>query len=100
MACRGATVLFVLTNNALPRQKGGAEIVAAARNVDVATAIVNGIWVVRADVAGEAGGLTSDGSSAIVDPKGSVVRSAVTRREGVIAAAVDEASRPAARGEI
>jgi hypothetical protein len=52
MASRGATVLFVPSNNALSPQKGGAEIVAEARRVDVATAIANGMWVIRADVAG------------------------------------------------
>jgi 5-aminopentanamidase len=89
MASRRATMLFVPSNNALPVRKGGAEIVAEARRVDVATAIANGMWVIRAAVAGQAAELTSHGSSAIVDPKGTVIRSALTLSEAVIAAAVE-----------
>ena len=63
-----------------------------ARKVDVVTAIANGIWVIRADVAGQAAALTSHGSSAIVDPKGTVVRSALALSEDVIAAAVEMTS--------
>src|SRR5262249_10876465 len=59
MASRGATVLFVPTNNALPARKGGAELVTQARSVDVATAIANEMWVIRADVAGQAAQLMS-----------------------------------------
>jgi len=86
VASRGATVLFVPSNNALPPQKGGAEIVAEARKVDAATAIANGMWVVRADVAGQSARLMCHGSSAIIDPKGTVVRSALALREELIAA--------------
>jgi predicted amidohydrolase len=96
MASRGATVLFVPSNNALSAQKGGAEIVAEARRVDVATAIANGMWVIRADVAGQTAELTSHGSSAIVDPKGTVVRTAVALSEDVIAATIEVTSRIAA----
>jgi predicted amidohydrolase len=92
MASHGATMLFVPSNNALPPGKGGAEIVAEARRVDVATAIANGMWVIRADVAGQTAELRSHGSSAIVDPKGTVVRSAVALREDVIAATVEVSS--------
>ncbi len=99
MAFRGATVLFVPSNNALPPRKGGAEIVTEARRVDVATAIANGMWVIRADVAGRAAHLTSHGSSAIVDPQGIVVRSALTLNEDMIAATVDVTSRTAAGQE-
>jgi predicted amidohydrolase len=77
MAARGAMALFVPSNNALPPRKGGAELMTAARRVDVATAIANAMWVIRADVAGQAAELTSHGSSAIVDPQGTVVRSAL-----------------------
>jgi predicted amidohydrolase len=99
MASRGATVLFVPTNNALPPLKCGGEIVAEARRVDVATAIANGMWVIRADVAGQAAELTSHGSSAIVDPKGTAIRSALALSEGVIAAEVELTSRMATGGE-
>jgi predicted amidohydrolase len=93
MASRGATVLFVPSNNALSPPKGGGEIVAEARRVDVATAIANGMWVIRADVAGQTAELTSHGSSAIVDPKGTVVRTPVALSEDVIAAAIEVTSR-------
>jgi len=99
MASRGATVLFVPTNNALPPPTGGPEIVAEARRVDVATAVAHGMWVIRADVAGQAAELTSHGSSAIVDPKGTVIRSALALNEDVIAAAVDVTSRTATGGD-
>ena len=88
MASRGATALFVPSNNALPPRKGGAELVTEARKVDVATAIANEMWVIRADVAGQADALTSHGSSAIVDPKGTVIASALALSEEMIAADV------------
>jgi predicted amidohydrolase len=99
MASRGATALFVPSNNALPPRKGGAELVTEARTVDVATAIANEMWVIRADVAGQAAELTSHGSSAIIDPKGTVVRSALPLSEDVIAAAIDVTSRTAVGDE-
>lgn len=74
MAAQGATVLFVPTNNALPPEK--ADVVDDARTVDLALARENGVWVVRADVAGRADGRVSYGSSAIVAPGGRMLRSA------------------------
>lgn len=74
MVARGAAALFIPTNNGLPPAK--AEVVEDARRVDVALAAENRAWVIRADVAGQSGGLVSYGSSAIVDPDGGVVRSA------------------------
>ena len=99
MASRGATALFVPSNNALPRRKGGAELVTEARRVDVATAIANDMWVIRADVAGQTAELTSHGSSAIVDPTGTVVRSTLALSEDVIAAAIEVTSRIAVGDE-
>ena len=99
MASRGATALFVPSNNALPAAKGGAELVTEARRVDVATATTNRMWVIRADVAGSADALTSHGSSAIVDPKGTVVRSAKPLSEEVIAAAIEATSAAAVADE-
>jgi predicted amidohydrolase len=93
MASRGATVLFVPSNNALSHQKGSAEIVSEARRVDVATAVANGMWVIRADVAGQTAGLTSHGSSAIVDPNGTVVRTAVALNEDLIALCLPAVAR-------
>jgi predicted amidohydrolase len=76
LASRGAQVLFVPTNNALPASKASTEIVAEARACDVALASESGCWVVRADVAGESGGLRSEGSSAITSPAGITVSTA------------------------
>jgi predicted amidohydrolase len=87
MARQGATVLFIPTNNGLPRSKARPERVAeAARSEDVARATENGVWIVRADVAGEAGDLVSCGSTEIVAPDGAVVASAQPFRAGLIVA--------------
>ena len=69
----GATVLFVPSNNALPRSRNCEGLVEEARQCDTARATESGLWIVRADVAGEAGGLASAGSSAIVRPDGTLV---------------------------
>lgn len=63
---RGATALFVPTNNALSPSKGGAELVEDARRTDIGLAAQNRVSVIRADVAGRADGLESHGSSGIV----------------------------------
>ena len=88
MAAQGATALFVPTNNGLPRKRAGAELVARARNVDIATAVEYHMWVIRADVAGQNGDLVSYGSSGIVDPEGTVVRSAQELIEDLIVAEI------------
>jgi predicted amidohydrolase len=84
LASRGARVLFVPTNNALPEFKASTEIVAEARACDVALAAANGCWVVRADVAGVAGGLRSEGSSAITSPAGETVSTARSLDEDLL----------------
>jgi predicted amidohydrolase len=89
MAARGATALFVPTNNGLPRPKAGPERVAEARSADVARATGNGVFVVRADVAGRCGTLVSCGSSAIVAPNGAVLRSARRLHPDLIVADID-----------
>ena len=76
MAGRGATVLFVPTNTALPLSRASADLIVRTREVDAARASENGMWVVRADVAGRTAALASCGSSAIVDPHGCLSRSA------------------------
>src|SRR5262249_12540619 len=73
LASQGATALFVPTNNGLPPGRAHAELVSQARNVDIARAIENRTWVIRADVAGRTRELVSHGSSEIVDPDGTVV---------------------------
>ncbi len=84
MASQGATALFVPTNNGLPPEK--ADVVARARNADVARARENRISVIRADVAGRAADLVSYGSSSIVDPEGMVLQSARRLTEDLLVA--------------
>jgi 5-aminopentanamidase len=72
MASQGAAALFVPTNNGLPSNRAEPEIISDARSTDIARAIENGVSVIRADVAGRGAGLVSYGSSAIVDPEGTV----------------------------
>lgn len=76
MVSKGASALFVPTNNGMPPAKGGADLVSLARNVDVARARENQISIVRADVAGSTEGMVSYGSSGIVSPEGIVLASA------------------------
>ena len=73
MASRGATVLFIPTNNCLPT--GKADVVSRARSIQTARAVENGLTVVSADVAGNRGSFASHGSSNIIDPNGVVVAS-------------------------
>jgi predicted amidohydrolase len=98
MASRGATVLFVPTNNGLPPTKGGPELVAEARNVDIARAVENSVSVIRADVAGRTESLVSYGSSRIVDADGMVLRSARQLGPDLIVADIKTESRKHRRG--
>ena len=98
MAAHGAAALFVPTNNGLPPAKSSADLVAQARNVDIARAVENSMWVIRADVAGRTGGLVSYGSSGIVDPNGMVIQSAKQFSEDLVIAEIDTAPPPRRRG--
>jgi predicted amidohydrolase len=98
MAAQGAAVLFVPTNNALPPPKADARLCDYARSCDIARAVENGMWVVRADVAGSADGLLSYGSSGIVDPDGMVIKSAMQLGEDLIVAEIDTKRRRRRRG--
>jgi len=89
MAAHGATALFVPTNNSLPPARACAELVAQARSADMARAVENNMWVIRADVAGRTDELVSHGSSGIVAPDGGVVQAAREMIEDVIVAEVD-----------
>jgi predicted amidohydrolase len=93
MAAQGAAALFVPTNNGLPPAKGGPEIVAEARRADVARATENGVWVIRADVAGRAADLVSHGSSGIVAPDGRVLATARRLRPDLVVADIETAPR-------
>jgi predicted amidohydrolase len=84
MASQGATALFVPTNNGLPPAK--ADVVGDARNAGIARAKENSVWVIRADVAGRTADRVSYGSSSIVDPEGTVRRSAQRLTEDLLVA--------------
>jgi predicted amidohydrolase len=88
MAAQGATALFVPTNNGLPPTRAGTELVVEARNVDIARAVENSMWVIRADVAGRTGELVSYGSSGIVNPDGRVVQAARQLSDDLIVAEI------------
>ncbi|MFL6334221.1 MAG: carbon-nitrogen hydrolase family protein [Pyrinomonadaceae bacterium] len=98
MASRGAAALFVPTNNGLPPTKAGPELVAEARNVDIARAVENSVYVIRADVAGRAEDLLSYGSSGIVNPDGILLQSARQLGPDLIAADIETAPRERRRG--
>jgi predicted amidohydrolase len=98
MAAQGATALFVPTNNGLPPTKAGPELVAQARNVDIARAIENSVSVIRADVAGRTESMVSYGSSEIVDPDGMVLASARQLGPDLIVADIKTAPREHRRG--
>lgn len=74
MAAQGATTLFTPTNNGMPEEKGGAELVSEAREADIKLAKENNVYIVRADVTGRSNGFVSYGSSEIVDPSGAVIK--------------------------
>lgn len=98
MSARGAAALFVPTNNGLPPTKAGPELVAQARNCDIARAVENGVSVIRADVAGRTGSLVSYGSSEIVSPDGVVLQSARELCPDLIVADLETAPRKRRRG--
>jgi predicted amidohydrolase len=94
MASRGATALFVPTNNGLPFTKANPGIVGDARTADVARATENDMFVVRADVAGRTDHLLSYGSSAIVGRDGSAMATARELTADLIVADIATAPRP------
>jgi predicted amidohydrolase len=93
MAARGAAALFIPTNNGLPPEKAGPDLVTRTRDVDIARAIDLRVWVIRADVVGRTAELISDGASGIVDPDGVVLQSAERSTEALLVAELDTAFR-------
>lgn len=93
MAAKGAAALFVPTNNGLPETKAGPELVAQARNCDIARAVENSVSVIRADVAGRTESLVSYGSSGIVDADGMVLQSARQLAPDLLVADIETAPR-------
>lgn len=92
MASLGATVLFVPTNNALPAEK--ADVIGYTRNADIALARENSMSIIRADVAGRTADLVSYGSSGIVDPDGTVLKSARRLAEDLLVVNLDTTRVP------
>lgn len=72
LASQGAKAIFIPTDSALPLER--ADVSGDARDIDIAIAKENKVWVIRADVAGRADRRISYGSSVIVDPTGKVRR--------------------------
>jgi predicted amidohydrolase len=84
MVARGARVIFLPSNNSLPPER--ADVVALSRTVDIARARDNEVMIVRADVAGRTANRVSFGSSAIVDARGTVVRTGEVLSEDFLVA--------------
>jgi 5-aminopentanamidase len=76
MVGQGAKAIFIPTNNGLPAKRFGPELVAQTREVDVARAVDNNVYIIRADVAGSAAELTAYGTSEIVGPNGKIITAA------------------------
>ena len=95
MAAQGARALFIPTNNGLPQEK--ADLTIEARNTDVARAIENSVYVIRADVAGRTEGMVSYGSSGIVDLDGTLLQSGQRLHEELIVADLDVGAPEPAR---
>lgn len=89
LTSRGARVIFVPTNNALPKSKPSSDLVLAARACDIALATANHCWVVRADVGGVMSGLRSEESSALISPAGKTVSSARALNDDLLVAEID-----------
>ena len=67
---------------------GRADVVALTRAVDVARARDNEAMIVRADVAGRTADRVSFGSSAIVDARGTILRTGQALREDILVAEI------------
>jgi predicted amidohydrolase len=94
MALQGATVLFVPTNNALPAARKFVGLVEEARACDIARAVENTVWVVRADVAGRTTTHVCEGASGVVAPDGTVVCTANRFAEQLLIAEIDPRPSP------
>jgi|SRR6185503_1361218 len=93
MVAKGASLLFIASNNGMPQARGGAELVTEARKLDVALARENDVYVIRADVAGHSGNLVSYGSSVVVDRQGKVLQSGTPLMPCLIVANIEAQKR-------
>jgi predicted amidohydrolase len=89
MAAKGAAALFVPTNNAMPVARADEDLASEARACDIARAVENTVWVVRADVAGRSPTHQSQGATGVVDPHGRVVRAAQGFAEDLLIVDID-----------
>jgi len=97
MVTRGARAIFLPSNNSLPPER--ANVVALSRAVDIARARDNDVMIVRADVAGRTADRVSFGSSAIVDARGTVLRTGKALSEDILVAEVHAGGREGANGD-
>jgi len=88
MVAKGATTLFIPTNNALPEERGGADLVSDARKADIKLAKENNVHIVRADVVGRSDGFVSYGASEIVGPTGIVLQAALVMTSELLVTAL------------
>jgi predicted amidohydrolase len=96
MTARGAKIIFIPTNNGLPHNRVGPELIALTNKVDKARAAENNVYIVRADVAGVTPKLTACGTTKIVAPDGKVLASASHLESTLIIADIVVTLRPAA----
>lgn len=84
----GAAAIFIPTNNAMPANRGGRDLVRVARELDVRRATELGVAIVRADVVGQTGELVSYGASAIVDGGGALLGVGPADTPGLVVASI------------
>jgi predicted amidohydrolase len=88
MAAKGATVFFIPSNNGLPIGKAGPELVYQTRACDMCRALENSAFIVRADVSGDCGSLTSYSTTSITGPDGTLIHATNKDVEQLIVAEV------------
>jgi predicted amidohydrolase len=67
---QGAQMLCIPTNNAMPPDRSGTQLVDEVRRLDLRLATTLGVPVIRADVVGASGALVAAGTSMITQPSG------------------------------
>jgi predicted amidohydrolase len=97
LAARGAALLFMPLNNALPREVADAWRTRTRSNL-IARAVENDLTVIAADVAGHQGGCVSYGGTAIVGPDGAILAESRPLAEDVVIADVKTERPPFGRG--
>jgi predicted amidohydrolase len=96
MAAKGEAVLFVPTNNSLPLARSRQGLVDEARACDIARAVDNTVWVVRADVAGRTTTHASEGATSVVDPNAGIISTAQHLTEDLLIVEVNPVHRSGA----